>query len=271
MTLPLIIEPLTLHTHLYDPRIRLVDLCSVDAYRAGHLPSAAHLPTAQLISGEKPAVGALPPPAQLAAALSAIGLTPDTHLVCYDDEGGPWAGRLAWTLDVIGHRHYSVLNGGKTAWRADGLPLTTDIPVIARSTVTVHYDSRFFATADELRQRTQDPNLLVWDARSRDEYTGVKAFSARGGHIPGAQHGEWTTLLDPARGLRLRTDLAQYLQQQGITPDRDIVTHCQTHRRSGLTYLAAKSLGYPRVRAYAGSWAEWGNRTDLPVHTGDSP
>jgi thiosulfate/3-mercaptopyruvate sulfurtransferase len=27
----------------------------------------------------------------------------------------------------------------------------------------------------------------------------------------------------------------------------------------------AKSLGYPRVKAYAGSWSEWGNHPDTPV------
>jgi 3-mercaptopyruvate sulfurtransferase SseA len=31
------------------------------------------------------------------------------------------------------------------------------------------------------------------------------------------------------------------------------------------TYLALRLLGYPRVRAYLGSWREWGNRLDLPI------
>jgi thiosulfate/3-mercaptopyruvate sulfurtransferase len=44
-----------------------------------------------------------------------------------------------------------------------------------------------------------------------------------------------------------------------------VITHCQTHHRSGFTYLVAKSLGYPRVKGYAGSWGEWGNHPDTPV------
>ncbi len=66
-------------------------------------------------------------------------------------------------------------------------------------------------------------------------------------------------------GLRIRNDMAQVLQSLGITPDKEIITHCQTHRRSGFTYLAAKALGYPRLKAYAGSWAEWGNHPGTPV------
>ncbi|MHA5861605.1 rhodanese-like domain-containing protein, partial [Pseudomonas aeruginosa] len=49
------------------------------------------------------------------------------------------------------------------------------------------------------------------------------------------------------------------------TPDKEVITHCQTHHRSGFTYLVAKALGYPRVKGYAGSWSEWGNHPDTPV------
>lgn len=272
LNLPLILEPADLHAQRANPDLLIVDLCSADKYREGHIPGAVHLNTAELILGEKPAPGQLPSPEKLAAALAAIGLTPDSHVVCYDDEGGPWAGRLIWTLDVIGHRKYSFLNGGKTAWLAEGFPLQSgEMAPQATPLRALSYDKTFIASAEDIAASLNQDNFLVWDARAHDEYTGAKALSARGGHIPGARHCEWTTLLDPARGLRLRTDLAGFLAQQGITPDKNIVTHCHTHRRSGLTYIAAKSLGYPQLRAYPGSWSEWGNRDDLPVQQGENP
>lgn len=270
--LPLIVEPSQLHAARSTDHLLIVDLCSADKYREGHIPGAVHLDTAGLIAGTKPAPGLLPAVEQLSGLFSRIGLTPDTHVVCYDDEGGPWAGRLIWTLDVIGHRRYSFLNGGKTAWLADGLPLETvaNTPGITTPVAYV-FNHRFIAEAEEILAHLNDKTFLIWDARGLDEYTGEKAVSARGGHIPGAVHCEWTTLLDKNRGLRLRSDLADFLREKGITPDKNIVTHCQTHRRSGLTYIAAKSLGYPRIRAYPGSWSEWGNTGSLPVHTGAIP
>ena len=272
--LPLIVEPAELHASLSATKpsvdkLLIVDLCSAEKYHAGHIPGAVHLNTADLIVGTKPAPGLLPSAEQLSLVFSRIGLTPDTHVVCYDDEGGPWAGRLIWTLDVIGHKKYSFLNGGKTAWLADGflLQVEENIPKVAPLRQLI-FDMRYIAEADEILAHLNDANFLVWDARALDEYTGEKALSARGGHIPGAIHCEWLELLDANRALRLRKDLANYLQQKGITSSKNIITHCQTHRRSGLTYIAAKSLGYQNIRAYPGSWSEWGNTDNFPVNTG---
>jgi thiosulfate/3-mercaptopyruvate sulfurtransferase len=272
MSLPLIVEPAELLAHLNDPDLLIVDLCSTEKFREGHIPGAVHLNTADLVCGIKPVVGKLPEAEKLAAAFARIGLTPDMHVVCYDDEGGPWAGRLIWTLDVIGHQKYSFLNGGKTAWLADHLPVEAGdtSPCSERPLASFTIDNTFIADMDEIQSKLGEKKFLVWDARSREEYVGTKLQSARGGHIPGAIHCEWTELLDVNRSLRLRKDLAEYLTGKGITPDMDIVTHCQTHRRSGLTYLAAKSLGYPNVRAYPGSWAEWGNCEGVPVSVGEN-
>ncbi|MGB2131494.1 MAG: sulfurtransferase, partial [Marinobacterium sp.] len=91
----------------------------------------------------------------------------------------------------------------------------------------------------------------------------------RGGHIPGAIHLEWTDLLQDGDIplLKPRDEILALLQAKGLTPEQQIVTHCQTHRRSGLTYLAGKWAGLEHLACYDGSWFEWGNRADLPVTT----
>ena len=104
------------------------------------------------------------------------------------------------------------------------------------------------------------------DFRDFDEIIDVRSPSEFAeDHVPGAINLEWNSGLDPARNQRVRTDIAQWLARQGITPDQEVITHCQTHRRSGFSYVVAKALGYPRVKAYAGSWSEWGNLPDTPI------
>jgi 3-mercaptopyruvate sulfurtransferase SseA len=52
---------------------------------------------------------------------------------------------------------------------------------------------------------------------------------------------------------------------RGVSPDKTVIPVCHGGYRSANTFLALKSLGYPRVRNYVGSWGEWGNRDDSRI------
>jgi len=58
--------------------------------------------------------------------------------------------------------------------------------------------------------------------------------------------------------------MRELLAQLGIDDTKRIITHCQTHHRSGLTYFIGRWLGLD-IRAYHGSWSEWGNDPDTPI------
>ncbi len=252
----------------------LVDVGSPERYAQAHLPGAVLVTPGELVDGRPPATGRLPDQARLSTLFSRLGLRPDLKVVAYDDEGGGWAGRLLWTLDVVGHDNWAYLDGGIHAWQASGYPLESqpNEPTSSRA-VNVEIHPGPIAEAEAIMQALADgdEDLLVWDARSAAEYRGERQAAARNGHIPGAVNLDWLELMDRHRELRLRQDLAEHLAARGITPNKQIVTHCQTHHRSGLTWLAARLLGFPRIKAYPGSWSEWGNRSDTPIHTGAAP
>ncbi|MBD9398779.1 rhodanese-like domain-containing protein [Pseudomonas sp. PDM11] len=263
--LPLVIEPADLAVRLDAPELILVDLSNQQRYLTGHIPGARFVEGKRTQASAPSAPGLLPAKAQLEQLFGELGHRPDATYVVYDDEGGGWAGRFIWLLDVIGHSRYHFLNGGLIAWEAEGRPLSQDVPALHETTVSLTLSDAPTASAQYLKSRLGAEDLAIWDARSAEEYRGEKVQAARGGHIPGAIHFEWTAGMDPARALRIRQDIAEQLQQRGLSADKEIITHCQSHRRSGFTYLVAKALGYPRVKAYAGSWGEWGNLTDTPV------
>jgi thiosulfate/3-mercaptopyruvate sulfurtransferase len=267
-SLPLLLEPEQFDALRKDcEHLLLIDVSSPDNYRAGHIPGALHVPPGALLRGEPPAPGKIPPVQRLEELFSHLGLTPDHHVVAYDDEGGGWAGRLLWTLDAMGHTGYSYLNGGIHAWKAAGLELETAINVPLSSEYRVKLRNDPIAEIEDILPRLGDPRLKIWDARSAAEYRGEKSGSARAGHIPGAVNIDWLELIDRNNDTRL-VDLARLqerLDSLGLSADRDIITHCQSHHRSSLTWLVMKILGYPSVKGYHGSWGEWGNREDTPV------
>ncbi|WP_028241593.1 rhodanese-like domain-containing protein [Stutzerimonas azotifigens] len=266
-SLPMVIEPIDLASRLDAPELILVDLTSVERYGDGHIPGARFVDPRQTQLGRPPAPGLLPPKAQLEQLFGALGHRPEAVYVVYDDEGGGWAGRFIWLLDVIGHQRYHYLNGGLRAWIAEARPLSRKAPEAVPGTASIELHEEPCATREYVESRLGAADFVVWDARAPEEYRGEKVLAARGGHIPGAINFEWTAAIDPNRGLRIRQDIAEQLRTLGLTPDKEIVTHCQTHHRSGFTYLLAKALGYPRVKGYAGSWSEWGNLPDTPVQS----
>jgi thiosulfate/3-mercaptopyruvate sulfurtransferase len=264
--LPLVIEPADLASRLNAPELILVDLTSAARYAEGHIAGARFVDPKRTQLGQPPAPGLLPTQENLQTLFAELGHNPDAVYVVYDDEGGGWAGRFIWLLDVIGHSQYHYLDGGLRAWQAEARELSTDVPAASTQTpVALPINDAPTATREYLQSRLGSSDLAIWDARGPLEYSGQKMVAARGGHIPGAVNFEWTAGMDQARALRIRQDMPAILQSLGISKDKEIITHCQTHHRSGFTYLVAKALGYPRVKAYAGSWGEWGNLPDTPI------
>lgn len=264
MSLPLLLEPADLQAHLTADKLLIVDLCSEDNYLAGHIPGAVHVPPKSMLAGAPPAPGRIADTDKLEALFERLGLTPDTHVVVYDDEGGGWAGRFIWTLDAIGHRQYSYLNGGILAWRSAGLAqsTSTEEPQPVPQSLTIDRD--VVIEMEDILPQLNQSGFAIWDARSPEEYRGEKVLAQKGGHMPGAINCEWTSLMDPARDLRIRDDALQTLNTLGLNDSQTIVTHCQTHHRSGFTYLVGKLFGF-NIRGYHGSWSEWGNHPDTPV------
>lgn len=267
--LPLIVEPEQLASRLGEDNLLIVDLCRSETSACAQVPGAVRLDYASLLESRAPAAGLLPDAAALGRTLSALGLTAEHHVVAYDDEGGGKAGRLIWTLDMLGHHRASLLNGGIHAWSNEGHPLAES----AASPAPSHYEAHILgdAAADKnyILERIGSPDVVLLDARTPEEYRGINVRAERGGHIPGAVNFNWTLAIDQGRNLRIKQpgELRALLDGAGVTRDREVIAYCQTHHRSSHTYVVLKSLGYPRIKGYPGSWSEWGNLADTPIET----
>ena len=265
--LPLLIEPAEFAPHLGRSEVVIVDLNQPGIYARAHIPGAVSLDYGRIIAPHPPAAALLPSAEQLAEVFGSIGLTPNHHIVAYDDEGNGRAARFLWTLDAIGHRGTSLVNGGLRAWLADRQPTESGMRPIAPSRYPVHIVGDVIADKESLLAHLDDPSIALVDTRTPEEYAGTNKRAMRAGHIPGAVNFNWTDAMDPTRHLRLKdtTELKKALAGLGVTPDKEVITYCQTHHRSAHTYMVLRILGYSRVRSYPGSWSEWGNLPDTPI------
>lgn len=265
--LPLIIEPDELENHLDDENLLIIDLCKDETYLQAHIPGAIHLQYPAILHVVKPVMGLLPEANTLQQIFSSIGLTKETHVVAYDDEGGGKASRLLWTLDVVGHDKLSLLNGGLHSWANEGHPLDNQPVTVQASQYSIDQSKRAIADKQYILDNLSNQNLTLLDNRSPQEFSGEKKFAANGGHIPGAINLDWMLTMNQNNNMRLLPDqqLTQILQDLDVKQEQEIILYCQTHHRSSHTYIVLKHLGYSNIKGYPGAWSEWGNTEGLPV------
>ena len=260
-----------LKSRLADPKLALMDMRPPEAYANGHIPAARSFDIFGISL-----IDTRPGPLEaflwlIEHLIQAKGVNHDSTVVAYDDIAGMRSARLFWFLEFFGHDDVHVLNGGFNAWHADGLPVTQEAAVPNPGNFKMKPQPDRLATAEDVLSRLHSALAVIVDARSDDEYTGRLVRAKRGGAIPGAVHLEWTNNLDQKGFFKSADELRKMYAERNITPDKEVIPHCQGAYRSAHTYLALRLIGYPNVKNYLGSWGEWGNRLDLPIEHPSKP
>jgi len=244
----------------------LADLSQAEVFAQGTIDNAVHMPYEGLVNGELPHPSMLPSADKFAKSLAAIGYDGSQHIVAFDDEFGLKAARFYWTLRMADIDGFSYLNGGLAAWLAAGQPKTIDtIKPQSAEPLPLEFSAPYRVKREEILASLEEEKLFLWDTRSVAEFTGEDKRAQQGGHIPNAKHLEWLTFLDEKGYVRSAEEVAELLQ--GFTSaanGRPIVAYCQAHRRSAMAFMLADYAGVS-IRAYDGSWQEWGNKDDSPI------
>lgn len=260
-----IVEPQWLSENLSRQRQVIVDVRSPSEYRLGHIPGAINLPVDNTFDKAN-RIGHIAPVSQIQLLFSKTGINHNQELVLYD--GGHFidAARLFWVLEVFGHNQVAILNMGFDAWEDEGLPVTTQPYVLPPSAYAPAIADERLATAFSTRLAIEDPDYIIIDSRSEEEYKGMSSKAERFGHIPRATSVPWNTaLFKSASGHEQLKPLSELKALfSWIKPESRVITYCNKGKQSALTYFVLRNLGHD-VAAYDGSWAEWGNDTSLPV------
>lgn len=277
----LLAEPDWLWARRDDPNLRIVDCGKPEAYARAHVLGAVRLqyeggpagvPEQWLKNPEDPAH--VMTPAAFADVMGRLGVSDETTVVAYDDFNGTWATRLWWVLNYYGHAQARVLHGGWQRWLEEGRPATFRETVPERGRFTPRPNEGMRVRLDELRARHAEPGVRVVNVLPPEMYRGTdNPFgNKRVGHVPGSVNvpierffaDQATHVLKPAAELRA------VLAEARLSPEHETIVHCQAGVRTTMGVFVASLLGWDRVRAYEASLAEWANRGDTPLVTGEA-
>jgi len=276
-----LIQPAELASLLGDSELAILD-CRFDLMRPGWGESeyaAAHIPGAQYAHLERDLSGPvgphtgrhpLPDPQQLAATLGRWGIDHTVQVIAYDQGNGAFAARAWWLLRWLGARRVAVLDGGFAAWRAAGLPVTSEPASRAPRTFVPQPDTRAVLSTSEVEQALARGEIELVDARAADRFAGEnETIDPVAGHVPGARNHPYAHNLGadgrflPPGELRRR-----WLQTLGSAEARRVVAMCGSGVTACHNLLALEIAGLPGGRLYAGSWSEWIRDPARPVARG---
>lgn len=234
----------------------------------------------------KPYPHMLPTPEHFAMAVSQLGITNDSDLVFYDQQGIFSACRAGWLFEIFGHdldkiyylntfpgyaKSHSDPNLVMKVHSYDTL-LCSDIATapssLPPSDYKVSFDSSKVVLYEDLLELVKtgaisEFNLI--DARGATRFTGEVEESRPGmssGHIPGAINIPYTEVLTPAKGFLSASSLKKIFKKSGIDETKPTIVSCGSGVTACVVRAAMQLAGYDssKLAVYDGSWSEWALR-----------
>ena len=260
--------------------VLVIDTRDAEAYAQGHIEGAVNLREIFTFLATSSPDGLAELRDTFAAHLGAVGLSGRETAVFYEDaldNGYGQSCRGYYLLTWLGYPKVKVLNGGFSAWKAAGLPVSTTpvTPVPATFPTDLQSADVMLTRADV--EQALGTDVVLLDVRDVDEWIGEssspygKDFAPRKGRLPGARWIEWYRFMKPsANGPVFKSphEIRAECASAGVKPDDTVYLYCFKGARASNTFLALKQAGFDDVRMYFGSWNEWSRDPSLPIESG---
>lgn len=284
--------------------ILLIDTRSATAYAAGHIKGAINVPSSTYymtrVEGTdgtniKCMIPTLP---EFTKLVNSWGVkSANTVVVTYGDgDENDWglSARLAWTLQLYGHKKAYNMDGGFPKWyymeTKKSTKYTTTVATLPKANTTAYVldsYSDILATKYDVLDvvNATVSNGVLLDTRTPGEWAGTTTFAGnpRSGRITGAVELTWTDVFtqggtddsaNPIYILKTETELRALVEplvgKKTDAPVKTIMPYCEAGFRSAHVTFVLLGLGYPSVRHYQGAWSEW-SRQDPATYPAWTP
>jgi thiosulfate/3-mercaptopyruvate sulfurtransferase len=270
-----------LSQHLNDPDLVLLDctVCTIPEeggglhnvsgrpdYELGHIPNAGFADLkGDLCDTNSTIEFAVPTPEQFCSAMGALGVGDDSRVVLYDTNYSAWAARVWWMLRWVGFDRAALLNGGLSAWAAEGRPLSIEPVTRPAKQLTPAPRPELIADRDEVLASLDDPAVRLIDTMPAEMYRGEMTLYARPGHIPGASNMNALDLLDKTGRFRPDDELAAMI---GGNRNARAITYCGGGIMASSNAFIMTRLGFTNVAVYTASLQEWAADPANPMVVG---
>ncbi len=265
---PMLVSTVWVAEHLKDPALVLLQVGPQKEYAAAHIPGARLIGFHDLSTPmESRPMLELPAVSQLDSVMAANGISNDSRVVVY--WGSNWvtpSARVFLTLDWAGLRgRVSILEGGLPAWRAEGRPVSVEVPPPGYGHFTPHLRDDVVVTADYVKAHLRTAGVSLVDARTPEQFSSTqKTEDELPGHIPGAMNIPFESLVDSSNHFLSRDSLSALYRRAGVKPGDLVVGYCHIGQWASLVYFVSRMLGY-EARLYDGSFTEWSTLANAPV------
>lgn len=268
-----------LEQRLADPSVKILDAAwylpaqkrdPKAEYAAGHIPGAVFYDQDAIADLTSGLPHTIPSSESFAESVGKLGLSETDTIVVYDGPGIFTAPRVWWLLRTMGAKSVFVLDGGIDGWKAEGRPVTTDVPQPEPATFHPKFNAEAVTSFTQMREIAATGSRQIADARGAARFTGEEAeprAGMRSGHMPGAKSLP-SGIFSTGGKLKSLDALRETIEAAGIDLDKPVVTSCGSGVTAAIIMLALQSLGHTENTLYDGSWSEWGSRADTPVVTG---
>ena len=229
-------------------------------YQTSHIKHAYYLDLNRDLSSPVSTHGGrhpLPNSHKFEQKLAQIGIIKNkTLVIAYDDSRFAFSARLWWLLRYFGHQSVALLDGGWQEWQRLNFPTDNLTPVAAQGSFVATEQSDWIVDIKQVKQRQNNPQTVIIDARSSDRYEGkTEPIDPVAGSIATAKNVFWQKMTTEEGKWLTKAELEQIWQQ--YHDYEEIIVYCGSGVTACVDIFALEMINLTQFKLYPGGWSDW--------------